>query len=1153
MRSAKQIRSDFIEFFKSKDHQFVPSSPIVPVGDDTLLFANAGMNQFKDIFLGLTSAPYRRAANSQKCLRVSGKHNDLEEVGKDTYHHTFFEMLGNWSFDDYFKAESIGWAWELFTKVWGIEADRLWATVFAGDQADGLPADDEAARLWPKTTSLPAERVLRFGRKDNFWEMGETGPCGPCSEIHIDLGPERCDMKHVPGHKCSVNGGCARYIELWNLVFIQFNRLPDGRLVPLPARYVDTGAGLERIVAVLQNKTSNYDTDLFMPIIERTGQITGHKYTSKLGNKTDNAFRVIADHIRAVAFAITDGATPSNEGRGYVIRRILRRASRFGRELGMHEPFIYKLVPVVVDCLGEAFGEIKQRADYVSTVIESEEASFGRTLDRGLEIFNTAATRAQKSHDKTISGDDAFQLYDTYGFPLDLTQLMAEERGLKVDTTKFAELMEEQRQRARTASAKDSLSLMDKVSGQVLPKTEDLHKYHADRCNATIVGLIDSEGFRTEGRIETGAQAGIVLDKTCFYAEAGGQVGDSGVIEACSMGVPPMSSTAVPAVNTTGVLPVEQLPITKRHGAKLPHWTQPGATYAVTFRLADSLPATVVESWRREREGIEERAKAQNRSLTWHERMELQHLYSTRIDSILNNGQGACYLKDERIARIVQDALRHFHGDHYELIGWAIMPNHVHVVVRPLGIHELPEILHSWKSFTAKQANKVLDHSGLFWQDEYYDHLIRNEEDFHRTIEYVISNPEHAGLYDWPWVGLQKTTQGQDAPAAHGRDAHATHGQDARATFIVESTTKVANCIIHQGRLAEGTLSVGQNVKAIVSRDRTATKKNHTATHLLQWALQQVLGKSAAQQGSYVGPDYLRFDFTYPKAPTAEQIKQVEDLVREKIAADEPVTWVIMPKEQAQTLGAMALFGEKYGDEVRVVALGAEDHGHVGQAFSREFCGGTHVDRLGVIGGFKITKEESISAGVRRITALTGPALNAYLEKAVGIVDELAGILKVPSEALVERVGQLMAENKRLGKELKTAARRSGSDCLTEAAALLEKCEKVGEASIVVGQVSTANVEQAREAVDMLKKKAKSAAIVLGFEQDGTATLLAGVTDDLIKKGLKAGDIVREIAPIVDGGGGGRPQMAQAGGKNPEKIGDALAKATGLIKEKLGA
>ena len=919
MKTAKQIRHEFVDFFKGKDHEIVPSSPIVPIGDETLLFANAGMNQFKDIFLGLAPARYPRAADSQKCLRVSGKHNDLEEVGKDTYHHTFFEMLGNWSFDDYFKAESIEWAWELLTKVWGIDPDRLWATVFAGDQADGLPKDEEAANLWPKVTSMPAERVLACGKKDNFWEMGETGPCGPCSEIHIDLGPDRCDMKNVAGHECRVNGGCARYIELWNLVFIQFNRQPGGKLVPLPAKYVDTGAGLERIVAVMQNKASNYDTDLFVPIIERTSEITGHKYTSKLGNKSDNSFRVIADHIRALVFAITDGATPSNEGRGYVIRRILRRASRFGRELGMHEPFIYKLVPVVVDCLGEAFGEIRERADYVSTVIESEEAGFGRTLDRGIEIFAGAAGRAQKSKDKVISGQDAFQLYDTYGFPLDLTQLMAQERNLKVDTAKFSELMEQQRQRARAAITKDSLSITDTVSGQVLPETEDMHKYHTDQCDAVIAGFIDGEGFKNKGRIEAGTQVGLVLDKTCFYAEAGGQVGDCGVI------------------------------------------------------------------------------------------------------------------------------------------------------------------------------------------------------------------------------------------------------QSGKARFIVEKTVKIANCIVHQGKAVEGAFDIGEKVHAIVSKDRNSVKKNHTATHLLQWALQEVLGKSVAQQGSYVGPDYLRFDLTCPKAPTAEQLRQVEELVREKIASDLPVTWVVMPKNEAQKLGAMALFGEKYGHEVRVVAIGLtiddlrlpvdELKSKIENRkpkISLEFCGGTHVDRLGAIGGFKIIKEESISAGVRRITALTGSALTSYLEKASDIVDELSAMLKVPSESLVERVGQLLKDNKKLAKELKTAARQSGSDSMTEARGLLEKCEKIGEASIVIGQLSTTSVDQAREAVDMLKKKAKSAAIVLGFDEDGRATLLAGVTDDLIAKGLKAGDIVKDIAPIVDGGGGGRPQMAQAGGKNPKKIGDALTRAGEIIKQKLG-
>jgi alanyl-tRNA synthetase len=901
--SAKQIRSSFIDFFKSKGHEFVPSSPIVPINDDTLLFTNAGMNQFKDIFLGLCSPDYRRVVNSQKCLRVSGKHNDLEEVGKDTYHHTFFEMLGNWSFDDYFKAEAIQWAWELLTKVWGIEPDRLWATVFAGDKANSLPKDDKAAELWTEVTTIHPERLLAFGRKDNFWEMGNTGPCGPCSEIHIDLGPEMCDKKDDPSHKCGPNSGCSRFIELWNLVFIQYNRTENDELIPLKAKYVDTGAGLERIVAVLQKKKSNYDTDLFMPIIDAISSITGHKYNSKLNNKTDNAFRVISDHIRSLTLAITDGVTPSNEGRGYVIRRILRRAARFGRELGMHEPFMYKLVPVVVDCLGDAFSEIKERAEYVSTVIESEEASFSRTLDRGIEIFNTAAERAEKTKEKTINGEDAFQLYDTYGFPLDLTQLMAQERCLKVDKAKFDKLMEEQRQRAKAAQRNDSL--MATLTDVELPVTEDIHKYHTDQCDSKLIGFIEMQSFKTQGRIKTGSEAGIVLDKTCFYAEAGGQLGDCGTIK-----------------------------------------------------------------------------------------------------------------------------------------------------------------------------------------------------------------------------------------SDHGR-------------FIVENTTKIANCVIHKGRLAEGTLSVGDNVKAIVSKDRDSIRKNHTATHLLQWALQQVVGKSAAQQGSLVAPDYLRFDFTCPKALTGEQIEKVEKLVRDKINENLPVTCAVMPRDEAQKLGAMALFGEKYGSEVRVVAIGAETENQLKNAFSREFCGGTHIDRIGSIGGFKIIKEESISAGVRRITALTGAGLTTYIEQRSKIVDELSTLLKAPAEDLLDRVGKLIKENKKLTKELKSASKQTASDIMSEARALLDKCEKIQGTSIIISRLSTTSVEQARAAIDMLRKKAKSAAIVLGFDDGGTATLLAGITDDLVKQGLKASDIVKQIAPVIDGGGGGRPQMAQAGGKSPEKINDALAKAAELIKEKL--
>ncbi len=904
MISTAEIRDSFIDYFRRHGHQFVPSSPVVPVGDETLLFANAGMNQFKDIFLGLTSSDYKRAVNSQKCIRVSGKHNDLEEVGVDTYHHTFFEMLGNWSFNDYFKAEAIEWAWELLTKVWGIEADRLWATVFAGNQQEGLRPDDESAELWRKVTVIPQERILAFGKKDNFWEMGDVGPCGPCSEIHIDLGPERCEKKKLSSHKCGVNSGCGRFIELWNLVFIQYNRDETGRLESLGANYVDTGLGLERIAAVMQHKASNYDTDLFMSLIKAIEGITGHKYTSRLGSETDNAFRVISDHIRALTFAITDGATPTNEGRGYVIRRILRRAARFGRVLGMHQPFMYKLVPVLTEVMGDAFGEIRERAEYVSTVIEAEEAGFGRTLDRGIEIFASAAKRAQKAKDKTITGDDAFTLYDTYGFPLDLTELMARERNLKVDTGKFEELMDEQRARARAAQKDVSIGV--NLSGVELPSTDDSPKYEGSSCTSRIVGFIDSQGYKTEGQLTDGAERiGLVLDKSCFYAEAGGQVGDCGLI----------TSSA-------------------------------------------------------------------------------------------------------------------------------------------------------------------------------------------------------------------------------GR-------------FAVESAGKIAACVVHWGRLAAGGLSVGDEVEAKVDKGRESSEKNHTATHLLQWALQQVLGESVRQQGSLVCPEYLRFDFTYPKALSSEELKKVESLVRGKIAADEPVTAPVMPIAEAQKLGAMALFGEKYGSEVRVVAIGAESLDGIGDAFSREFCGGTHTDRTGRIGGFKIIKEESISAGVRRITALTGEGLNRFFDERSDTVDGLSVMLKAPAEQLVERVKKLIEDNKKLVKELKSARKKGGVDVMAEAKALLSKAEKVGQTSIITGQLSANSIEEGRGAIDMLRKKAKSAAIVLGMAGEGKVNLLVGITDDLVKKGLKAGELVKAVAPIVGGGGGGGPKMAQAGGKEPDKIDEALAKAAEIIKEKL--
>ncbi len=904
MLTSQEIRRAFIDFFQDKGHTFVPSAPVVPIGDETLLFTNAGMNQFKDIFLGHRTPAYHRAANSQKCIRVSGKHNDLEEVGIDTYHHTFFEMLGNWSFGEYFKAEAIEWAWELLTDVYRIDPSRLWATVFEGDASDNCPPDNEAADLWLQKTTLPKERILFCGKKDNFWEMGATGPCGPCSEIHIDLGPDRCDMQHVPGHQCAVNAGCSRFIELWNLVFIQYNRKQDSVLERLKANYVDTGAGLERITAVLQNKRSNYETDLFMPVIHAVEKLSGKTFTSQLGNKTDNAFRVIADHIRTLTFAITDGVAPSNDGRGYVMRRILRRAARFGRTLDLHEPFMYKLVDTVVGYMGDAFPEIKERQAFVTTVIESEETSFGRTLDRGLEIFAAAAKDAQNN---TISGSDAFQLYDTYGFPLDLTQLMAREQGLTVDTDEFETLMEQQRARGRAAQKNTSLAA--NLTGVDLPVTDDTLKYETESCRAKLVGWIDEQGLHTSGTLaDSDRMVALVLDATCFYAESGGQVGDAGMIKT------------------------------------------------------------------------------------------------------------------------------------------------------------------------------------------------------------------------------------------------------AGAAFAVENTDKIADCILHQGRLLSGSLTVGETVEAVVDKQRLAARKNHTATHLLQWALQTVLGDAVKQQGSLVCPDYLRFDFTCPKALTKEQVAAVENLVQEKIEAALPVTTAVMHIDEAKQLGAMALFGEKYGNEVRVLAIGADSKDTLKDAFSKEFCGGTHVCNTADIGGFAIQKEESISVGVRRITGLTGPGLIQYLRDRSRVVDDLVETLKAPAEQVPTRVQKLLEDNKALRKELKSGGGgKAAGDALAAANQLAQAAEQIGDASVIVGALPAVDVEQGRTAIDSLKKKCGSAAIVFGIAaEDGKVMLLAGVTDDLIKKGLKAGDIVKEIAPIVGGGGGGRPNMAQAGGKDADKLDEALNRAKAFIAEKLG-
>ena len=513
MKNSKQIRQEFISFFEKRGHRFVRSAPVVPNDDPTLLFSNSGMAQFKDVFLGTGIRDYSRAVNSQKCIRASGKHNDLEDVGYDNYHHTFFEMLGNWSFGDYFKKEAIEWAWELMTEQWGLPKEKMWATVFAG--GDGVEADEDAENLWKTCTDIASEQVLRFDKNDNFWEMGEVGPCGPCSELHIDLGQGTCPLSDK--HECAVNlEGCWRFVELWNLVFMQYQRFADGHLEELKAKHVDTGMGLERICRVLQEVDSNYSTDLFVPILEKISEVTGQ---ADSGEDAGVAFRVIADHLRSLSFAVADGALPSNEGRGYVLRRMLRRASRFGRVLNMHEPFIYKLVPILVQEMGDAFPEINKQQKHIQNVIQAEEANFGSTLDRGLEIFQKMISSSETKSSKIISGEEAFKLYDTYGFPVDLTRLMSNEHGFKVDEKGFEKLMKEQQERAREAG-----------KFKTIP---DKWSEISEGPDSKFLGydtFITESKLRRFSQTESG-QWQFILDTTPFYAESGGQVGDHGILQ----------------------------------------------------------------------------------------------------------------------------------------------------------------------------------------------------------------------------------------------------------------------------------------------------------------------------------------------------------------------------------------------------------------------------------------------------------------------------------------------------------------------------------------------------------------------------------------------------------------------------------------------
>ena len=866
MKSA-EIRQKFLDYFATRDHEIVSSSSLVPANDPTLLFTNAGMVQFKDVFLGDEKRERVRATSSQRCVRAGGKHNDLENVGYTARHHTFFEMLGNFSFGDYFKREAIQFAWEFLTEELGLPADRLWVTVYQDD--------DEAADIWLNELKVDSERFSRLGEKDNFWAMGDTGPCGPCSEIFYDHGP---DVAGGPPGSPDEDGD--RYIEIWNLVFMQFERKADGSMTPLPKPSVDTGAGLERVAAVLQHVHSNYEIDLFAELISDIAQITG---TADLQN---NSLRVIADHIRSCAFLVVDGVTPSNEGRGYVLRRIIRRAVRHGYRLGVKEVFFYKIVASLARVMGEAYPELLERQAYVEKTLNEEEQQFARTLENGMTILEKAIGELSGS---VIAGETVFKLYDTYGFPVDLTADIAREHNLTLDMPGFEAAMEIQRDQARAAS---NFSAVEKLDLDGLEKTV-FSGYASLQSEAQIVGIFSPANEKLD-IVPANSEVLIVLDTTPFYAESGGQIGDAGLLES----------------------------------------------------------------------------------------------------------------------------------------------------------------------------------------DE--------------------------------------------------------------ARFEVSDTQKQSDIFIHKGRLTSGKLKIGDSVRALVAgNDRAAITLNHSATHLMNAALRSVLGDHVLQKGSLVEADRLRFDFSHGAPVSAEEIRRIEEQVNVEILANSEVSKEVMPIEAARSKGALALFGEKYGEEVRVVSMGGD--------YSVEFCGGCHVDRTGDIGLFKIVSESGISAGVRRIEAVTGHGALALIEREQDVLREASSLLKTGTDNLLDKLSGLLSQNKALEKQLaqlKAQMAASAGDDLGSRAVELAGIK------VLVANLEGFNPKSLRDTVDQLKNKLGDSVIVLACAAEGKVNLVAGVSKALTDR-IKAGELVNMVAEQVGGKGGGRPDMAMAGGSQPENLSVALESVQPWLEARL--
>jgi alanyl-tRNA synthetase len=908
-----EVRKSFLDFFAGKDHLVVPSAPLVPVGDPTLLLTNAGMNQFKNIFLGLEEPRYPRVTDAQKCMRVSGHLNDLETVGPSPYHHTFFEMMGNWSFGDYYKKEAIAWAWELVTQVWEMEPERLWATVFEDDDGD-LPADEEAFGHWLGETTVPRDHVLRFGRTDNFWSMGPTGPCGPCSEIHYDRGIEFCDKQHVPGHVCQVNGDCPRYMEFWNLVFIQYNRDAEGVLTELPAKHIDTGMGLERVTAASQGVVANYDTDLFRPIFDRVQELLGD--SDEEVQEKIVAYRVIADHGRAVTFLVGDGVIPGNEGRNYVLRMILRRAARFGRKIGFVEPFLGEIAQVVIDTFGDHYQDLRRRQEFILNVIRQEEERFQRTLDYGLALLDEIMADLRRRDETVFPGAEAFRLYDTFGFPLDLTRDVAGEQGLAVDEAGFRAALEEQRSRGRAAQQ------------FVVPDSEELEVY---------VQLLDD-------------------------LKARGRLGPDGV---------------------------EYLP----------------------------------------REAVE---------------------LETTVLAIVCEGVPASHAQE---------------GDEVELV----------LAATP---------------FYVESGGQVSD-TGV---------LARYEPD-------------------------------EDEPRWE--------------VEVVDTRQPVPGLIVHAGRVVHGRPRVDDPAWALVDAARRMDiARNHTATHLLHSELRYILGEHVQQAGSLVAPDRLRFDFTHGAMLTQDEIDAVEQSVNDAILANYPLEVEHTSYQEAVHEGAMALFGEKYGEEVRVIKIGTPD-----EPFSMELCGGTHVHQTGEIGLFRIVSESSVGAGVRRIEAVTGRVAQQLVQKRLGVLDAAATHLGTQPEdvdrAVLRLMGEIHDRQKEIGELQRELAR-------LEFESLLSHVEEVEGVQVLAAPVSAANMDTLREMSDWFRNRLGSVVIVLGAVIEDKPNFVAAVTPDLVERGLDAHVLVKKVARVVGGGGGGRATLAQAGGRDPDRLEEALAQVPGLVADVVG-